>query len=178
MLLYHQKMSASKAKIVYGKRTSTTSLAPPTPSTEIKIGSSSVSATKKKIADDEEFARSLCTLSNPINASPSSESLSGDNHSNSDQEDTTVLNLSNCKRKHEMMELGSNSKFRDELDFMMQGLEGGNVSTVLSAMQEIRHKVQSDDDFGSRMRAMGAPQLIFDLLKTHFAKHDNVPRRQ
>lgn len=157
-------MSASKARIVYGRRIST-------PSMEARVCTPLASATKKKIVNDEEFIRSLHTLSTPTNPSPST-----DTSPSSDQEDDTILNLSNCKRKHEMLELGSNSKFRDELDFMMQGLECNDVDTILGAMQEIKHKVQSDDDFGSRMRAMGAAQQIFDLIKIHFPKHDNIAK--
>jgi hypothetical protein len=157
--------SISRARIVYGRRRTSAADSIATPSPNMGM--------KKRILNDEEFATSLCALSHP---SPSSDTSMNDRKLDSDQEDVTVLNLNNCKRKHEMMELGSNSRFRDELDFMMQGLESDDMNAILDAMQEIKQRIQSDDDFGSRMRAMRGAQGMFDLLRRQFDRHGDIVR--
>lgn len=88
-----------------------------------------------------------------------------------------MLVLSNCKRKHELLELGTNSRFRDELDYMTEGLSSPSDKAVLGSLGELQDRVLRDPDFAARMRVIGSPQSIYDVLEAVIESRSAVCRK-
>lgn len=111
------------------------------------------------ISNDAEFVASLEQLSQSVPAA-AHESASEVANESKDE----MLVLSNCKRKHELLELGTSSRFRDELDYMTEGLYSSSDKAVLGSLDELQGRVLRDPDFATRMRVVGSPQGIYDVL--------------
>lgn len=68
----------------------------------------------------------------------------------------------NVKSVHELVEAGENSRFFDEIEYLVEGLCSGSEESRTLSLEELTQKVFCTPGFGGRMRAHGKLEMTID----------------